>query len=145
MDVASFRHRLLAPLLLLSLACACAAGKPRPDALEVKDLKIEGTDQVSEGDIKAKILTADTPPPESGSGIFGTLTELHHRVPLPMDKATMEAWLDPRADDAAALVDLVRSGARDAAAGWQVQSVGREVGNVRNNGPELIRPVETLF
>jgi translocation and assembly module TamA len=60
-DVASFRHRLFAPLLLLSLACACAAGKPRPDALEVKDLKIEGTDQVSEGDIKAKILTTDTP------------------------------------------------------------------------------------
>lgn len=61
MDVAFFRHRLFAPLLLLSLACACAAGKPRPDALEVKDLKIEGTDQVGEGDIKAKILTADTP------------------------------------------------------------------------------------
>ena len=95
--------------------------------------------------LSTSILTADTPPPESGSGIFGTLTELHHRVPLPMDKATMEAWLDPRADDAAALVGLVRSGARDAAAGWQVQSVGREVGNVRNNGPELIRPVETLF
>jgi translocation and assembly module TamA len=60
-DVALFRHRLSAPLLLLAFTCACAAGKPRPDALEVNDLKIEGTDQVSEGDIKAKILTADTP------------------------------------------------------------------------------------
>jgi len=60
-DVALFRHRLSAPLLLLAFACACATGKPRPDALEVKDLKIEGTDQVSEGDIKAKILTTDTP------------------------------------------------------------------------------------
>jgi len=66
-------------------------------------------------------------------------------VPLPMDKATMEAWLDPHADDAAGLVDLVRSRVKDAAADWQVESVGKEVGNVRNNGPDLIRPVEALF
>ncbi len=61
MDAALLRHRHLAPLLLLALASACAAGKPRPDALEVKDLKIEGTDQVDDGDVKAKILTTDTP------------------------------------------------------------------------------------
>jgi translocation and assembly module TamA len=60
-DVALFQHRLSAPLLLLAFTCACAAGKPRPDALEVKDLKIEGTDQVKEGNIKARILTTDTP------------------------------------------------------------------------------------
>jgi hypothetical protein len=28
---------------------------------------------------------------------------------------------------------------------WLVDSVGREVGNVRNNSPELIQPVEALF
>jgi hypothetical protein len=28
---------------------------------------------------------------------------------------------------------------------WRVESVGKEVGNVRNNGPELIQPVEALF
>ncbi|KIC65671.1 SOS response-associated peptidase [Pseudarthrobacter phenanthrenivorans] len=95
--------------------------------------------------LSTSILTADTPPPGSEHGIFGKLTELHDRVPLPMDNATMDAWLDPQADDPAALVDLVRSGVQEAAAGWQVESVGREVGNVRNNGPELIRPVETLF
>ncbi|MFL5343806.1 MAG: BamA/TamA family outer membrane protein [Hyalangium sp.] len=62
MDVALFRHRLRTlALLSLALACACAAPKPRPDALEVKDLKIEGTDQVREKDIKSKILTTDTP------------------------------------------------------------------------------------
>jgi putative SOS response-associated peptidase YedK len=54
-------------------------------------------------------------------------------------------WLDPHADDAAALVDLVRSGVKDVASDWHVESVGKEVGNVRNNGPELIRPVEALF
>ncbi|MDP9986577.1 SOS response-associated peptidase [Arthrobacter sp. FW306-05-C] len=95
--------------------------------------------------LSTSILTADTPPPGTESTIFGKLAELHDRVPLPMDKATMEAWLDPRADDAAGLVDLVRSRVKDAAADWQVDSVGKDVGNVRNNGPELIRPAEALF
>ena len=62
-----------------------------------------------------------------------------------MDKATMQAWLDPQADDPAGLVDLGRGGVKDVAADWQGESVGKEVGNVRNNGPELIRPVEALF
>ncbi|WP_370874558.1 SOS response-associated peptidase [Pseudarthrobacter defluvii] len=95
--------------------------------------------------LSTSILTADTPPPGTESTVFGKLTELHHRVPLPLDKATMAAWLDPQADDAAGLVDLVRSRVKDAAADWQVDPVGTEVGNVRNNGPELIRPVEALF
>ncbi|MFJ5860187.1 SOS response-associated peptidase [Pseudarthrobacter sp. NPDC092439] len=95
--------------------------------------------------LSTSILTADTPPPGTESTVFGKLTELHDRVPLPMDKDTMRAWLDPAADDAAELVDLVRARVRDVAADWKVETVGREVGNVRNNGPELIRPVEALF
>ena len=95
--------------------------------------------------LSTSILTAETPPPGTESTVFGKLTERHDRVPLPMDQATMEAWLDPQADDAAALVDLVRSGVKDVAADWHVDSVGKEVGNVRNNGPGLIRPVEALF
>ena len=57
----------------------------------------------------------------------------------------METWIDPQIDDAAFLVDLVRAHVKDVAADWHVESVGREVGNVRNNSPELIRPVEALF
>jgi hypothetical protein len=34
---------------------------------------------------------------------------------------------------------------KDVAAGWRVDSVGKAVGNVRNNSPELIEPVEALF
>jgi putative SOS response-associated peptidase YedK len=62
-----------------------------------------------------------------------------------MSRDTMAAWLDPQVDDAAGLVDLVRSGVKDVAAGWRVDSVGKAVGNVRNNSPELIEPVEALF
>jgi putative SOS response-associated peptidase YedK len=95
--------------------------------------------------LSTSILTADTPPPGAESTVFGKLTELHDRVPLPMDRATMASWLDPQIDDAAFLVDLVRAHVKDVAADWHVDSVGREVGNVRNNSPELIRPVEALF
>src|SRR3954466_7742 len=41
--------------------------------------------------LSTSILTADTPPAGTESTIFGKLTALHDRVPLPMDKATMEA------------------------------------------------------
>lgn len=95
--------------------------------------------------LSTSFLTTDTPPPGSESTVFGKLTELHDRVPLPMGREAMEAWLDPQVDDAAGLVDLVRSGVKDVAADWRVDSVGPAVGNVRNNGPELIQPVEALF
>lgn len=95
--------------------------------------------------LSTSILTADTPPPGAESTVFGQLTALHDRVPLPMSAETMESWLDPQAPDVAALVDLVRSGVKDIAAGWHVDSVGRAVGNVRNNSAGLIEPVGSLF
>jgi putative SOS response-associated peptidase YedK len=100
--------------------------------------------------LSTSIITTDTPVADThiadgGASVFDELTALHDRVPLPMSRETMEAWLDPEADDAAGLVDLVRSAAHDAAAGWALDAVGSAVGNVRNNGPDLIKPVEALF
>jgi putative SOS response-associated peptidase YedK len=95
--------------------------------------------------LSMSIMTADSPPAGAEHTVFGELTALHDRVPLPMSRETMAAWIDPQADDAAGLVDLVRSGVTDVAAGWRVDSVGPAVGNVRNNSPELIEPVEALF
>ncbi|BCW45803.1 SOS response-associated peptidase [Arthrobacter sp. StoSoilB5] len=100
--------------------------------------------------LSMSIITADTPTSESArtrrsASVFDELTALHDRVPLPMSRDTMEAWLDPRQDDAAGLVDMVRSRAHDAAADWTLDAVGAAVGNVRNNSPELIEPVEGLF
>jgi putative SOS response-associated peptidase YedK len=57
----------------------------------------------------------------------------------------MQNWLDPQADDAAALVGLVRAGAHDVAEGWTIDAVGTAVGNVKNDSPELIQPVGSLF
>jgi putative SOS response-associated peptidase YedK len=95
--------------------------------------------------LSMSIMTADSPPAGTEGTVFAELTALHDRVPLPMSRDTMAAWLDPQVDDAAGLVDLVRSGVKDVAAGWRVDSVGKAVGNVRNNSPELIEPVEALF
>ncbi len=41
--------------------------------------------------------------------------------------------------------DLVRAGAHDVAEGWTIDAVGTAVGNVRNDSPELIEPVGSLF
>ncbi|GAA2867432.1 putative SOS response-associated peptidase YedK [Paenarthrobacter ilicis] len=100
--------------------------------------------------LSMSILTADTPTAESAgtrrsASVFDELTSLHDRVPLPMNAETMQAWLDPREKDAEGLVELVRSRAHETAADWTLDPVGSAVGNVRNNSPELIEPVEGLF
>jgi len=95
--------------------------------------------------LSTSILTTDSPPEGYADGMLAELTALHDRVPLPMDCKTMETWLDPQADDAAALVGLVRAGAHDVAEGWRIDAVGTAVGNVRNDSPELIEPVGSLF
>ena len=46
----------LGALLALAL-CACAGNQPKPDELPVRSLRIEGTRQVSSGEIEEKLLT----------------------------------------------------------------------------------------
>lgn len=53
--------RLATTAALLLMAAACATTQERPPGPKVNDLKIEGTKQVSEGDIKDRILTSETP------------------------------------------------------------------------------------
>lgn len=71
------------------------------------------------------------------------LGHIHDRTPLLVPRSAWESWLDPALEepDGALLVPAV-SGVLDA---WMVSSA---VGNVRNNGRELIEPVPgspTLF
>lgn len=54
------RAPLAAALLALSVAAGCASSRPPPGP-KVNELKIEGTQAVKEGKIKAKIVTTDTP------------------------------------------------------------------------------------
>ena len=76
---------------------------------------------------------------------LGPLAEIHDRMPLTVSGELIEPWLDEgvrEADRVRSLLDLERAPA------WLAHPVGTAVGNVRNNGPELIEEItepDTLF
>jgi putative SOS response-associated peptidase YedK len=75
----------------------------------------------------------------------GPLAEIHDRMPLTVSRDLLEPWLDQdvrEPDQVRSLLDLTR------APGWVARPVGSGVGNVRNNGPELIEEIsgqDSLF
>ncbi|WP_155345183.1 SOS response-associated peptidase [Acrocarpospora pleiomorpha] len=64
------------------------------------------------------------------------LGEIHDRTPMCIEKDHWTDWLDPRITDASEL--LVPA----SAAGLVAEPVSMAVNNVRNNGPELIHPLQ---
>ena len=64
------------------------------------------------------------------------LGEIHDRTPLLVARADWARWLDPELTDAGQ--DLLTPGTPGVLDAWPV---GAAVGNVRNNGPELVEPV----
>jgi putative SOS response-associated peptidase YedK len=63
------------------------------------------------------------------------LGEIHDRTPLLVPKELWPVWLDPEVADPDAVLVPGTPGVLDA---WPV---GKDVGNVRNNGPHLVDPV----
>ncbi len=65
------------------------------------------------------------------------LGQIHDRMPLMVDRDHRDAWLDPRSESGrvSALLDPATPDALEA---FPVSSA---VGNVRNNGPELLEPL----
>ncbi|GAA1348800.1 SOS response-associated peptidase [Falsarthrobacter nasiphocae] len=90
--------------------------------------------------LSCTILTMASPDQDE-PGVLGELGRLHDRLPVPLDPAFFDEWLDPENDDAELLVDTATAAAFDVASGWTMHEVGPAVGNVRNNGPELTEPV----
>ena len=68
----------------------------------------------------------------------GQLAEIHDRMPLIVEEADWDRWLDP---DEPAAADLL--GAPPDISGLAVREVSTLVNSVRNNGPELIEPAES--
>ena len=66
------------------------------------------------------------------------LGRIHDRMPLRVQRDAWDGWLDPRATDRDQLLGLL-----DPAAPGELEAypVSRAVGNVRNNGPELVEPL----
>ena len=66
-----------------------------------------------------------------------TMAPIHNRMPVILPPDAWATWLDRDNDDLESLQALLVPAPDDAI---ETRTVGTEVGNVRNNGPELIEP-----
>lgn len=73
---------------------------------------------------------------------IGHLGSIHDRMPLFLDPDFADAWLDPTVENVGDILDAAVDAAPDVAATLDDHVVSAAVGNVRNNSPELIEPVE---
>ncbi|HWI30393.1 MAG TPA: SOS response-associated peptidase [Microbacterium sp.] len=73
---------------------------------------------------------------------IGRLGSIHDRMPLFMDEAHAEAWLDPTTDNVRDVLDAAIDAAPEVAETLDDYEVSKAVGNARNNGPELIEPAD---
>ncbi|MBF4560810.1 SOS response-associated peptidase [Microbacterium sp. VKM Ac-2870] len=71
----------------------------------------------------------------------GQLGSIHARMPLFIDADYADVWLDPTTENVGDLLDATVDAAPALVDGLLLREVGSAVGNVRNNGPELIAPV----
>ncbi|NQX13676.1 SOS response-associated peptidase [Microbacteriaceae bacterium VKM Ac-2855] len=74
----------------------------------------------------------------------GPLGAIHDRMPVFLDPELLGDWLDPLVEGDAELLGTVAGAAAMLADDLDAYPVGPEVGNVRNNGPELVRRADTL-
>ncbi|MDZ8172442.1 SOS response-associated peptidase [Microbacterium xanthum] len=73
----------------------------------------------------------------------GPLASVHDRMPVFMDPDHADAWLDPTAENARDILDAAVDAAEEVSDGLEARVVSSAVGNVRNNGPELIAPISS--
>jgi putative SOS response-associated peptidase YedK len=67
----------------------------------------------------------------------GELAEIHDRMPLMLAQADWDAWLNPDAE-----LDSELLARPPDAGGIELRQVSTLVNSVRNNGPELLAPVD---
>lgn len=68
----------------------------------------------------------------------GELASIHDRMPLFLQPELLDEWLDPHTDEPDEVLEAAFAGGEKLAARAEFYAVGRAVGNVRNNSPELI-------
>jgi putative SOS response-associated peptidase YedK len=74
---------------------------------------------------------------------IGSLGSIHDRMPLFLDADHADAWLDPSIENVRDVLDAAIDAAPAVAEILDDHVVSTTVGNVRNDGPELIEPVES--
>ncbi|GAA2014009.1 SOS response-associated peptidase [Microbacterium ulmi] len=73
---------------------------------------------------------------------IGHLGSIHDRMPLFIDHDFADAWLDPTADNVRDILDAAIDAAPSVAETLDDHVVSKAVGNVRNDSPELIEPID---
>ena len=66
------------------------------------------------------------------------MERIHNPMPVVLDRDGIDLWLDDEATDPAEVLGLLMPYPDDVLTAYEV---GSEVGNVRNDGPELIAPL----
>ena len=69
----------------------------------------------------------------------GDLAEIHDRMPFVLPRDRWDAWLNPAEQDPATLLEPTPPEVVEA---LERRPVGPEVGNVKNNGPELVQRID---
>lgn len=92
----------------------------------------ESADSPNRWVLSTTILTRDS---------SGALAGIHDRMPVFLAPELAESWLDPNEEGSQDLLDAVSADAAEQADRVEFHEVGPEVGNVRNNGQELIAPL----
>lgn len=64
--------------------------------------------------------------------------EVHDRMPITLSRDVWPVWLDPEVKDVDSLQSLLVPSLEE----WQRVPVGKFVGNVKNDSPECIEPIE---
>ncbi|GGA74858.1 DUF159 family protein [Pseudoclavibacter endophyticus] len=71
----------------------------------------------------------------------GELANVHHRMPVFLDRERMDEWLDPAVTGDNGLVAAIAEHGAEVAARTTLYPVDRAVGDVRSNGPHLLAPL----
>lgn len=73
---------------------------------------------------------------------IGHLGSIHDRMPVMLDHDFADAWLDPATDNVRDVLDAAIDATTNVVDTLSDHVVGRAVGNVRNDTPELIQPID---
>lgn len=95
--------------------------------------KTKGDDDPERWLLSFTILTRDS---------IGNLGSIHDRMPLFLDPDHADAWLDPTTGNVRDVLDAAVDAAPALAATLEDHVVTSAVGNVRNDSPDLIEPVD---
>jgi putative SOS response-associated peptidase YedK len=72
----------------------------------------------------------------------GELAGIHDRMPVFLSPELLDEWLDPHTEGEEDLLAEISHGGEEVARRAEFHIVGSAVGNVRNNSPELMQPVQ---